>query len=46
MTSLDNLALLCHHHHHRVHEGGWSLTRAGDGTLQFNRADGRRFDLD
>ena len=34
-TSLQNLALLCHHHHHLVHEGGWKLTRAPDGQLQF-----------
>jgi hypothetical protein len=39
-TALWNLALLCHHHHHLVHEGGWTLTRAPDGTLEFRRPDG------
>jgi hypothetical protein len=39
-TSLWNLALLCHHHHHLVHEGGWTMTRAPDGTLEFRRPDG------
>ena len=44
-TSLQNLALLCHHHHHLVHEGGWKLTRAPDGHLQFHRPDGTPFQL-
>ena len=44
-TSLQNLALLCHHHHHLVHEGGWKLTRAPDGQLQFHRPDGTPFRL-
>ena len=26
-TDLDNLALLCRHHHHLVHEGRWVLAR-------------------
>jgi hypothetical protein len=39
-TSLWNLALLCHHHHHLVHEGGWTMARAPDGTLEFRRPDG------
>jgi hypothetical protein len=39
-TSLWNLALLCHHHHHLVHEGRWTMARAPDGTLQFRRPDG------
>jgi hypothetical protein len=38
-TSLANLALLCHHHHHLVHEGGWQMSRAPDGTLEFRRPD-------
>ena len=28
-TTLDNLALLCRHHHHLVHEGKWLLERNG-----------------
>src|SRR5205085_3772866 len=30
-TDLDNLALLCAHHHHRIHEHGWTLTHDHDG---------------
>jgi uncharacterized protein DUF222 len=44
-TSLENLALLCHHHHHLVHEARWKLTRAPDGTLQFHKPDGTPFRL-
>jgi len=44
-TSLWNLVLLCDHHHHLVHEGGWTLTRTPDGTLEFRRPDGRLFEL-
>jgi Domain of unknown function (DUF222) len=39
-TSLTNLALLCHHHHHLVHEGGWQFVRGPDNTFQFHRPDG------
>jgi hypothetical protein len=39
-TSLENLCLLCSHHHHLVHEGGWTLTRAPDGTIEVRRPDG------
>jgi hypothetical protein len=28
-TALDNCVLLCERHHHRVHEGGWSVSRVG-----------------
>jgi hypothetical protein len=38
-TSLDNLALLCSHHHHLVHEGGWSVERTADGDLCFRAPD-------
>jgi hypothetical protein len=31
---LFNLILLCRRHHRLVHEGGWSLVRAGDNLLQ------------
>jgi len=40
VTSLNNLALLCSHHHHLVHEGGWSVERAADGNLCFRAPDG------
>jgi hypothetical protein len=39
-TSLWNLALLCHYHHHLVHEGGWQMSRAPDGALEFRKPDG------
>ena len=39
-TDLANLALLCHHHHKAIHEGGWSMARAPDGSLEFTRPDG------
>jgi hypothetical protein len=32
-SDLDNLVLLCHRHHWMVHEGGWQLIRAEDGTM-------------
>jgi hypothetical protein len=32
-TDLDNLVLLCRRHHVIVHEGGWTLVRAPDGTI-------------
>jgi hypothetical protein len=40
-TSLDNLALLCTHHHHLVHEGGWAIERTSEGELRFRAPDGR-----
>ena len=30
-TDIDNLALVCSHHHHLVHEGHWTLARTGAG---------------
>jgi hypothetical protein len=33
-TMMSNLILLCRRHHRLVHEGRWSLVRAGDGLLQ------------
>lgn len=32
-TDLDNRILLCHRHHWMVHEGGWQLVRADDGSM-------------
>ena len=32
-TDLANLLLLCRRHHVLVHEGGWHLERAPDGTI-------------
>jgi hypothetical protein len=43
-TSIDNLALLCRHHHHLVHEGGFGLERSADGHLRFTRPGGRVID--
>jgi hypothetical protein len=40
-TLLENLALLCRHHHHLVHEGGWQLWRSIlDGNLHLATPDG------
>ncbi len=41
-TDFENLAWLCSHHHHAVHEGGWSLTRSG-GRNVVGRPDGSVF---
>ena len=30
----------CDFHHHRVHEGGYGLTRLPNGDLEFTRPDG------
>jgi hypothetical protein len=40
-TTLGNLALLCRRHHRAVHEEGYRVERAPDGTLRFLRPDGR-----
>jgi hypothetical protein len=40
-TTLSNLALLCRRHHRAVHEDGYQIARASDGTLRFSRPDGR-----
>ena len=39
-TDLPNLVWLCRFHHHRVHDDGWTMTRAPDGTLEVLRPDG------
>jgi hypothetical protein len=41
-TDLANLVFLCDHHHKAMHEGGWTMARAPDGTLTFTRPDGTR----
>ena len=38
--SLDNLVLLCRHHHRLVHEGGYSVSLAGDGPQALSRSSG------
>ncbi len=35
-TLTPNLALLCAHHHHSVHEGGWTITGNADARLTFH----------
>ncbi|MGH8931258.1 MAG: DUF222 domain-containing protein, partial [Egibacteraceae bacterium] len=35
-TLTPNLALLCGHHHHAVHEGGWTITGNADAVLTFH----------
>jgi Domain of unknown function (DUF222)/HNH endonuclease len=40
-TNLGNLVQLCRHHHRLLHEGGYSVTRTGGGSLLFRRPDGR-----
>jgi hypothetical protein len=40
-TEPENLTLLCSWHHLLLHEGGFSIRRNGEGSLEFRRADGR-----
>ena len=40
-TRLDNLVLLCRRHHRAVHEEGYAVERAPDGTLRFSTPAGR-----
>ncbi len=40
-TKIDNLVLLCSRHHRLVHEGGFGVARAADGSFAFRRPDGR-----
>jgi hypothetical protein len=39
-TDMANLAFLCDHHHRAMHDGGWTMASAPDGTLTFTRPDG------
>jgi hypothetical protein len=36
-TNLANLVLLCRHHHMLCHEGGWTMTRAPDGSIHVKK---------
>ena len=40
-TDADNLAMLCEYHHRFVHEGDWTVTASGTGTVVFTAPDGR-----
>jgi hypothetical protein len=40
-TSLKNLTLLCTFHHTLLHEGGFKIRRDQEGTIYFQRPDGR-----
>ncbi len=40
-TELDNLIQLCSYHHRLVHEGGFSVERAGSHKVRFRHPDGR-----
>ena len=42
-TDLDNLLLLCTMHHKLVHEYGWTVTRARDGTVEWFHPDGTSY---
>jgi hypothetical protein len=41
-TTLENTCLLCTRHHKFVHEYGFTIDKAGDGTLVFRDPEGRR----
>ncbi len=41
-TKVENLTLLCGLHHRLLHEGGFQLIRANDGTLSFITPNGNR----
>jgi hypothetical protein len=40
-TSLENCGLCCRPHHWLFHEGGWSICRRADGTIEVLRPGGR-----
>jgi hypothetical protein len=39
-TAIDNLLQLCSYHHRLIHEGGYTVTRAGTDQVSFRRPDG------
>ena len=39
-TTMGNLAMICWHHHHAVHEGGWRLHGDPNGALHATHTDG------
>jgi hypothetical protein len=42
-TELENLLLICSFHHKLVHELGWKVTRARDGTVRWFRPSGAEY---
>lgn len=42
-TDLDNLILVCTFHHKLVHELGWAIRRAPDGSIVWSRPNGVRY---
>ncbi len=40
LTDLENLALVCSHHHHLIHDAGWVLEPLDDGAWQLIRPNG------
>ena len=42
-TDLDNLLLVCTFHHKLVHEFGWTVSRAREGTVRWSHPDGTRY---
>ena len=42
-TELDNMVLICSFHHRLVHEYGWSMRLARDGTMRWFDAGGARY---
>ena len=41
-TALDNLILLCGHHHRLIHNGPWTIGRAGPAAFEFHPPPGTR----
>jgi len=44
LTDLPNLVLVCWYHHHLLHDGGWRVTKAVEGTLTWSRPDSTTLD--
>jgi hypothetical protein len=43
-TSLNNLVTLCSYHHTLIHEGGFTVERLADGSLEWRTPRGKRID--